>query len=114
MRNMIATGDTLTITAPAAVLSGAGVLVGALFGVALADIASGARGAIRVRGVVRLGKAPSQAWTLGQRVYWDAGNSRATNVATGNTMIGLCAEAVAGGAGDVLGNVLLGCVPPNV
>ena len=44
MKNFIAVGNTLTFSASAALLSGAGVLIGAIFGVAATDIANGAQG----------------------------------------------------------------------
>ena len=42
MKNYIQPGDTIAAIAPATVLSGAGVLIGSLFGVASGDAASGA------------------------------------------------------------------------
>lgn len=107
MKNFVQHGHALTITAASAVASGGGVLVGALFGVAAADIAAGADGVINVTGVYDLPKAPSQAWAVGERVYWDAGAGRCTTVATENTLIGAAALAVGGGAGETLGRVRL-------
>jgi len=107
MKNYVSAGDNVTITAPAALNSGDGVLVGSLFGVASRDAASGASVAIVVEGVFKLPKVGSQAWTVGAKVYWDAGNSRCTTVATGNTLIGVATAVVANGANDTTGTVRL-------
>ena len=42
MKNYVQPGNTLTLTAPYAVTSGDGLLVGSIFGVAGGDAASGA------------------------------------------------------------------------
>lgn len=107
MRNFIASGDTLTITAGADIASGEGVLEGAIFGVAAGAIANGEQGTIKLTGVFELPKAGSQAWSVGARVYWDAGNDRCTTSATGNTLIGVAYEAVGSGASETLGKVRL-------
>lgn len=107
MKNFIAVGNTLTITAAADTASGSGVLVGSLFGVAAGDIANGAEGVINLTGVYNLPKAPSQAWTVGAPIYWDAGNTRCTNVASTNVPIGCAVAAVGGGAGEATGRVRL-------
>lgn len=107
MRNYVAAGERLEITAGADIASGAGVLVGSLFGVAEGPIANGQNGVVVLTGVFDLPKAPSQAWTVGARVYWDAANARCTTTASGNTLIGAAAAAVGGGAGDTVGRVRL-------
>ena len=110
MKNFVAHGDTVTITAAAAVLSGAGVLQGSLFGVATTDIAAGAEGVIALTGTYNFAKAPSQAWSVGALIYWDAANNRCTNVAGSLKLIGVCVAPVSAGAGDVVGTVRLnGC-----
>ena len=58
-------------------------------------------------GVFDLKKVASQAWAAGDKVYWDNTNKEATKTATANTLIGVATEAVAGGAGDVIGRVRL-------
>ena len=110
MKNYVDNGDTVTLAAPAAVSSGDGVLAGSLFGVAQNDAASGATVVIVTKGVFDLTKVGSQAWTLGVKVYWDAGNSRCTTVATSNTLIGVATQAVGSGAGETTGRVRLGNV----
>jgi predicted RecA/RadA family phage recombinase len=107
MKNFVARGERITITATSTITSGSGVLVGSVFGVAEGDIATGAQGVIVLEGIFDLPKAPSQAWTVGQLIYWDAGNSRATNVAGSNKLIGVAAAPVGGGAGETIGRVRL-------
>lgn len=107
MKNFIQPGIDLEITAAADVASGAGVLIGKMFGVAVVDIAEGARGNIVLTGVYSLPKAPSQAWTVGAKIFWDDAENRCTTVSTSNTLIGAAVEPVAGGAGDTIGIVRL-------
>jgi predicted RecA/RadA family phage recombinase len=107
MKNYFQPGKTLTLTAPYAVTSGDGLLVGSIFGVAAGDAASGATIEAALTGVFDLTKIGSQAWTVGAKVYWDDTNKRCTTVATDNTLIGVAVEAVAGGAGDTIGRVRL-------
>lgn len=113
MKNFVAHGDNIEVTAPAAVTSGAGVLIGSLFGVASMDAAINTPVVIATTGVFNLPKAPSQAWTVGALIYWDAANNRCTNVAGSLKLIGVCVLAVAGGAGDVIGRVRLNGGPVN-
>ena len=107
MKNYVQPGATLTLTAPYAVTSGDGLLVGSIFGVAAGDAASGATVEAALTGVFDLTKIGSQAWTVGAKVYWDDTNKRCTTVATDNTLIGVAVQAVAGGAGDTIGRVRL-------
>lgn len=107
MKNFIAVGDTLTITAGADIASGEGVLIGSLFGVAAGAIANGAEGVINLTGVYGLPKAPSQAWTIGAKIYWDDANDRCTITAGSLTLIGVAVAAVGAGAGETVGRVRL-------
>lgn len=107
MKNYVQPGDMITITAAANITSGAGVLVGTLFGVAAGDIATGVEGEIQTVGVFDLPKVGSQAWTVGAAIYWDAANARCTTGASGNTLIGKAVVAVGGGATDTVGTVRL-------
>lgn len=107
MKNYVQDANRIQVAAPAALTSGDGALVGALFGVAITDAESGADVVLQTTGVVTLTKAPSQAWTVGVRVYWDDTNKRVTSASSGNTLIGVATAAVAGGAGDTTGTVRL-------
>ena len=88
MKNFIQSGDTITVAAPADVASGAGVLVGTLFGIAAYGALSGVDVEIATRGVFELPKVSAQAWTQGAAVYWDNTAKLATTTASGNTLIG--------------------------
>lgn len=60
----------------------------------LADVAN----IFTIAGLIEYAKATSQAWTGGQKVYWDDGNSKFTTVATGNTLAGIASEAAGSSA----------------
>jgi predicted RecA/RadA family phage recombinase len=107
MKNYVQPGNTITLTAPYAVASGDGLLVGAIFGVASGAGALGEPVEAALVGVFDLTKVGSQAWAAGAKVYWDNTNKRCTTVATDNTLIGVATEAVASGAGDTIGRVRL-------
>ena len=107
MKNFVQPGNTITLTAPYAVASGDGQLVGSIFGIASGTAAVGEPVETALTGVFDITKIGSQAWTAGTKVYWDDTNKRTTNVATSNTLIGVATEAVAGGAGDTIGRVRL-------
>jgi predicted RecA/RadA family phage recombinase len=107
MKNYIQPGDRLAVIAPANVSSGAGVLVGSLFGVALATAISGAEVQIATEGVFDLVKAGSQAWTVGARIYWDDTAKACTTTASTNKLIGVAVAAVGSGAGETVGRVRL-------
>ncbi|CUH17814.1 hypothetical protein JSE7799_00411 [Jannaschia seosinensis] len=107
MKNYVQPGNTITLAAPYAVASGDGLLVGSIFGVASGDAASGESVEVALVGVFDLKKVASQTWSAGDKVYWDNTNKEATKTATGNTAVGVAVEAVAGGAGDLIGRVRL-------
>ncbi|AJR24556.1 DUF2190 family protein [Sphingobium sp. YBL2] len=92
-RNFVQPGDTLTFTAPYAVASGAGMLVGAVFAVALNAAALGAPVEGRVVGVWDLPKAAGEAWVAyTTKVYWDNTNKRLTSTSAGNTYVGVAVQ----------------------
>lgn len=94
MKNYIQKGCTLTLVAPYDRLSGQGMLVGSIFGVASYDVLSGAPVEAEVKGVFALAKVSAQAWAVGGKIYWDNSAKLATTVSAGNTLIG-SATAVA-------------------
>ncbi len=75
-RNFIQPGDTITLTAPYAVTSGDGLLVGSIFGVATGDAALNDPVEAALTGVFDIIKVGSQAWSAGDKVYWDDINCR--------------------------------------
>jgi len=99
MKNYVQDGNTVTVPAPANVVSGQGVRVGDIFGVAMHDASSGALLELRVTGIVRLRKATGtiNPWV---RVFWDNTAQRVTTTATGNLCIGYHADTAANTGGD--------------
>ena len=93
MKTFIQPGDSLTVSAPYAVTSGQGVLIGALFGIAAYDAAISTTVEIQTEGVFDVTKEPSLAITAGARVYWDNTNRRITTTATGNYPVGIATLA---------------------
>ncbi len=107
MKNYVQPGKILTLTAPYAVSSGGGALVGSIFGVAAGDVASGAEGEFQVEGVFDLTResGAGTAWSPGALIYWDNTNKRVTKTSTSNKLIGVAVKAAADG--DATGRVRL-------
>lgn len=94
MRNYVQRGDTLTLTAPAAVSGGDVVIVGSIIGVANGAVAIGAPVDLDVVGVFKLPKVSALAISAGDVVYWDTANKVVTKTAGGNTKLGVATESV--------------------
>ena len=107
-KNYVQPGENVTLTAPYAVTSGDGALVGSLFGVALVTLANAASGEFRTVGVWDLTALSTDALAVGAKVYWDNTNKRVTATATANTLIGVAVKAKA--AGETTARVRLGLV----
>ena len=99
MTNYIYSGDVATLTAPYQTLSGAGGLVGSIFGVATGDIASGVVGEYRIKGVFDLVKDTS-TFAEGALVYWDNTAKKCTSTTSGNTKIGVAVPTNADGSAN--------------
>ncbi|WGF89878.1 DUF2190 family protein [Marinivivus vitaminiproducens] len=95
MKNFVQIGNVLPLPAPYDVLSGRGLKVGDLFAVASTDALSGQTVEGALEGVFDLRKVMGQAWTVGQKVYWDDTNKITTSTASGNMEIGRAAAAAA-------------------
>jgi predicted RecA/RadA family phage recombinase len=107
MKNYLQLGDNITLPAPYDVVSGAGALIGSIFGVASTTEVSGADCSFVRVGVFTLPKATGEAWsgTAPPKIYWDNTNKRCTTSSSGNTLIG--AGVAAAQSADTSGNVLL-------
>jgi len=81
MQNYIQRGNTLTVTAPYALVSGGGCQVGNIFGVSVNNQNVGDSSELVVEGVFDLAK-DGTTFTSGAKVYWD--NSQ--QLATANTL----------------------------
>jgi len=103
--NYVQEGKALNYTPSGAdVSSGDFVLIGTIGGVAKTAIADGKTGAVHVTGVFSIPKA-SGAVTQGAKLYWNSTNSNLTTTASGNTIVGIAAEAAA--SGDANAKLLL-------
>jgi predicted RecA/RadA family phage recombinase len=88
MTNFRLSGCVIPLTAPYTVVSGAGALVGKIFGVAQSDVTSGAVGEFCIDGVSILAKDTS-TFTEGDPVYWDNSAKKCTSTAQSNWLIGV-------------------------
>jgi len=96
MKTFVQRGDVLTLTPAADVAAGIGYLFGTgLFGVAIADVVSGAEGAFMTEGVITIGKTSALAISVGDRLYWDATNKVVNKTATAQQCVGIAVEAAA-------------------
>ena len=116
MKNYVQKGDTVTVIAPYAVLSGGGLLIsgtGHIFGVAVNNQSSGDNMEVLTTGVFDLAKDNS-TFAEGDYVYWDNTAKLCTSTSTSNTKIGVAAittpsgvNALGGGANDATVRVRL-------
>lgn len=104
MQNFLQKGETLNVTAPYAVASGAAALVGLIFGVAVSTAASGANVDLWMKGVFALAKDTS-TFSVGDVVYWDNTAKAVTSTATSNKKVGIATLAAL--TGDATANVYL-------
>lgn len=105
MKNFVQPGRAITLIAPYALLSGQGLLVGSIFGVASNDAAISTEVETRLEGVYSLTKATGAAWTVGALIYWDNTARNCTTTAATNKLIGVATVAAA--AGDAVGTLRL-------
>lgn len=129
-------GNSLTLVAPAAVASGAGVMVGSLFGVAAGKADSGGEVEMLREGVFSLAKVSTEAWAIGDPIYWNnttklcsksvvgqlvgIANMAATNPSTRGTLVltpssasavNTFVDPVTGGKGLLFDGVALSILP---
>ena len=91
--NYISQGKVIKAAVAADVASGGGVVVGDLFGVAPADIAAEATGAVLDSGIVTLPKKSTDTFAAGGKIYWDATEGYVTTTSESNTFAGYYLEA---------------------
>jgi predicted RecA/RadA family phage recombinase len=101
MRGFIQDGATVEVAANATVLSGVGMLIGNLFGVALGDAANGALVRLRTEGVVEIAKTSALAIAVGDRLFWDPTNKVVNKTATAQVCVGVAVTAAANPSGTV-------------
>lgn len=107
MKNYLKPGLTLSLLAPYDVLSGGGFKVGSIIAIAACDALSGAAVEGTVEGCFTVAKADSQAWAVGDKVYWDNTAKNFTTTSASNTLAGVAITANAATAGIVLGDLRL-------
>lgn len=95
MKNQVLPGHTLDVAAPYTVASGAGCLLGSLFGIAAYSATSGATVTLWLEGVFTVSKVSAQAWTVGALIYWDDTAKLFTTVSTSNKIVGVATAAAA-------------------
>lgn len=103
MKNYVSEGIRVGIILSAAAKGGDFVTEGALGGVLQGDTDAGAHGVIIPRGIFELPKTTGEDWDVGEAIYWDGDTCTTTD--TGNRLIGVAVEAIAGAS--ALGTVLL-------
>ena len=109
--NFVQPGRHIPVTAPTGgALSGEGVLIGTLFGVAQYDAAEGAEVEILTEGVVEIGKTSALAIGVGDRLFWDATNKVVNKTATAQVCVGVAVSAAANPSNIV--RIKLGAVTP--
>lgn len=117
MKNFIAQGDFINVPTDelvlgSSIIGGSGYLLGGgLFGVAtttveVPGIDAGKECVLALTGVFDLPKAPSQAWYVGARIYWDGTASQATTTET-EYYIGIAVLATGATAAEITGRVRL-------
>jgi predicted RecA/RadA family phage recombinase len=89
-------GDAIPLTAPSGgVVSGVAKVIGGFFVIPSTTVDEGAQFTANVTGVHTLPKTSAQAWTEGQKIYWDEGNARADSTPTIGMLIGAAVAAAA-------------------
>ncbi len=97
MNNYKGPGETLTLTAPYDVSAGDGAQVGSIFGVACEDYDydAGDVGEFLTAGEFTLTKTSAQAWTVGQKIYWDNSTKKCDSDSTVGMLIGYATATAA-------------------
>jgi len=112
MKNYIQTGDTLTVTAPAAVASGDFVQVGRIRGVAVTSAASGAQVELKTVGVFDIPKTGTEEFaTLGLPVYCVLAGNGVKTVTTASTTANVLVGINVATSGAVAGRLRVKLMP---
>lgn len=101
MKNYVQAGKSLTLPAPAAILSGDVVVIGEIRGIAAGNAATGEDCDVVTEGVFELPKVAADEFAIGDPAYWDGTAKRVTSTASGNTKIGVAVAAAAVASGVV-------------
>jgi predicted RecA/RadA family phage recombinase len=86
--------------------------LGTFCGVAETDIPAGEIGTVAITKVWDVPAVSGTAFSVGDTLYWDAPNKRATKTATNNTPLGVCVAPKA--SGQTIARVKIGVFSVNV
>jgi predicted RecA/RadA family phage recombinase len=112
MKNYVQDGDTLTVTAPAAVASGDFVQVGRIRGVAVTSAASGAQVELKTTGVFSIPKTGTEEFaSVGLPVYVVLSGNGVKTVTTASTTANVLVGINVATSGAVAGNLLVKLMP---
>jgi predicted RecA/RadA family phage recombinase len=95
MKNFVQVGLNISVTAAALAASGAGVLIGNLFGIATGAAEAGEVVTLVRTGVFELPKLSTDVFAAGDAVYWDDTAKECTATSASNTLIGCAVQAAA-------------------
>ena len=116
--NFVQPGDVIDHVATANISSGDVVKVGAILGVALADIANGDTGPVAVRGVFTVPKVTAAVIAAGEDLTWDVSagkfDDNAATPATGDVTGPPAVAYEAGTSSDTTLKVMFTGVPGTV
>lgn len=106
MKNYVAKGNVIDYIAPGAVTTGIPVIMTDMVGVptisgVLNDVIP-----VEMEGIFELPKLTGEAWTVGQKIYWDGAAVKCTTTAGALKQIGNASAPFL--SGDTLGKVRLG------
>ena len=102
MQNYIQNGHVIIVTTPAGgILSGEGLIVGNIFGVAAYSAAEGDPLELATTGVYKLPKATAAVLTVGARVAWDNTAKNINVPGAGRFPVGVATEAAGNGVTGV-------------
>ena len=96
-------GKVITFTAPYQRNAGEAAMLGSLLGIAQATVANAVAGEFATTGVWTIAKTAAQAWTAGDKIYWNAGTKLVSNVSTDGPLVGIATADAANpsNTGDV-------------
>ena len=112
MKNYIQDGDTITVAAPAAVVSGDFVQVGRVRGIAVTSAASGALVELKTTGVFNIPKLGSEAFaSVGLPVYCVLSGNGVKTVTTASTTANVLVGINLATSGAVTGSLRVKLMP---
>ena len=101
MKNYVQAGDNITFTAPYALTSGDGCLVGSIFGVSQLTVGIGGAAPLVTEGVFDVKKTAGDTPAAGAVLYWDNAAKSLTTTAAGNKRVGCATRAAIAGDATV-------------